>query len=60
MLDAGGQRSHKVLLRTWDNKFHGWALFIVVVGAAFQTAIYSSIVETFAMSHKANLNIGIA
>lgn len=53
-------RGRKVIFRTWSNKFHWWALFIVVVGAAFQTAIYSAIVLTYSTAKKAGLNIGIA
>ena len=49
-----------MLLRTWDNQFDWWSLFIVFMGAAFQTGIYLSIVLTFKVAHQAGLNIGIA
>jgi hypothetical protein len=38
----------KVLTRTWgDNKFDWWSVFICVVGAAFQTCVYFSILICF-------------
>ena len=62
MLDnANGSRGPKVLLRKWDtNAFDWWSLFIIFCGAAFQFAIYSSIVMSFKISKMANLNIGIS
>ena len=52
MLDsvrARGQRK-KVLLRKWDDSFDCWSLTIVIIGSAFQAAIYLSIVFTFAVA----------
>jgi len=59
ILDQAG-RDKKVLLRTWDNRFDWWSLFMCFVGAAFQTAIFLSIVLTFKVARMAGLNIGIA
>ena len=62
MLDQSEGEGHirKVLLRTWDNKFDWWSLFIVCCGSVFQVGIYMAIVLTYFMAHKATLNIGIA
>lgn len=59
MLDSSRQRN-KVLLRKWDDSFDWWSLTIVIIGGAFQTAIYLSICFTFNVAKKAGLNIGIA
>ena len=52
-------QARKKLLRTWDNRFCWWSLFIIIVGAIFQTAIYATIVFTFKVAIEAGLNIGI-
>ena len=59
LLDQAG-RDKKVLLRTWDNRFDWWSLFICFMGACFQTGIFLSIVLTFKVARMAGLNIGIA
>jgi len=53
-------RPKKVMLRTWDNHFDWWSLFIIFIGAVFQFCIYTSIVMTFKVAIQAELNIGIA
>ena len=62
LLDQADGQGHtrKVLLRTWENKFDWWSLFVVFGGAGYQTAIYMCIALTYYMAHKATLNIGIA
>ncbi len=62
MLDAENlNRDHKVMLRKYeDNSFDWWSLFILFMGAVFQSAIYLSIVLTFKVARMAGLNIGIA
>ena len=58
MLD---QDRRKVLTRTWvTNKFDWWSMFLVLVGACFQTAIFTIIAYSFKISNMADLNIGIS
>jgi len=44
------ERAPKVLMRTWDNYFDWWCLFVIFAGAILQSAIYYSIVMTFKIS----------
>ena len=61
LLDADAMQEQKVLLRTRDtNQFDWHSLVIVFCGAAFQAAIFFSIIVGFNMSKKAGLNIGIS
>lgn len=51
----------KVLTRKWNsNEFDWWSVFICLVGAMFQVAIYVSIAYTFKLANMAGLNIGIS
>ena len=61
MLDSNADLGEKVLFRTRDsNKFDWHSLFTVFVGALFQFSIYASIILSFKMAIRADLNIGIA
>ena len=48
------------MLRTWNNKFDWYSVLIVIVGGAIQLALFLAINFCFTVSHKADLNIGIA
>ena len=54
------EEATKVLLRTWNNKFDWYSVLIVMMGGAIQLALFLVINFCFTISHKANLNIGIA
>jgi len=51
----------KVLTRKWEtNSIDWWSIFFCVIGAAFQTCIYTVIAYSFKLAKMADLNIGIS
>lgn len=60
LLDRNKENCHKVLTRTWDNKFDWFAILFCTFGAICQTCIYASIMFCYKLSHQAGLNIGIS
>ena len=59
-IDAINGSGSKVLLRTWDNRFDWYSVFLVLVGGFNLTCLYLSMVLTFKLARMADLNIGIA
>ena len=51
----------KVLTRKWEtNEIDWWSMFFCIIGAAFQTCIYTVIAYSFKLANMADLNIGIS
>ena len=46
-------------MRTWDNKFDWWSVFVTSFSSITKVGVFVSVIMAFMVSRKVGLNIGI-